>query len=403
MTKILIVEDSRVVVEKLKDDLVALGYKDLLVIANGEQAIEIVKKESIDLIIMDIILDGAIDGIETSKIINGYKSIPTIYLTNDIRNYKRLPAACVYLNKPFTKNELRYNIEIVLEQHILKRKLQSKIQWFSALFKYSTEAIVMFDDEFLINGVNKKYKEIFPYNYEHLLKQSIKDIIGSHISFQLLKEKFMSSTSIELERELVFDSGDSKYFLIKGIPIFDAQDFIGGYLTYIDITDLKRKEEKIRYISEHDVMTGLFNRRYFQNKLDELTKTQKDKISLIIGDINSLKYINDHYGHSTGDQYIQLTAKLLRESLPADAIIARIGGDEFGIILINTDEEICSKICAEIDRQAKNLSLEKELKEALSISLGYSIKGEEDESGEELFNKADQKMYANKYMMKANE
>lgn len=400
MTKILIVEDSRVVVKKLKEDLMSLGYNDLLVIPNGEQAIDIVKKEAIDLIIMDIILDGTIDGIETSKIINDYRSIPTIYLTNDIRNYKRLPAACVYLNKPFTKNELRYNIEIVLEQHMLKRKLQSKIQWFSALFKYSTEAIVMYDEEFLINSVNKKYKEIFPYDYEHLFEQSVKDIIGSHISFQLMKEKFMSNTSIELERELIFDSEASKYFLIKGIPIFDKQDFIGGYLTYIDITDLKRKEEKIRYISEHDVMTGLFNRRYFQEKLDELIKSQRNKISLIIGDINNLKYINDHYGHSTGDKYIQLTAKLLRESLPEDAIIARIGGDEFGIILINRNKEFCNRICMEINNQAKSLSLEKELEEALSISLGYSIKSEEDKSGEALFNRADHKMYADKKMMK---
>ncbi|HKL43165.1 MAG TPA: diguanylate cyclase [Clostridia bacterium] len=402
MTNILIVEDSRVVVEKLKDDLSSLGYTNLLVISNGEDAIEIIKEEPIDLIIMDIILDGTIDGIETSKIINDYRSIPTIYLTNDIRNYKRLPAACVYLNKPFTKNELRYNIEIVLEQYILKRKLHSQIQWFSALFKYSTEAIVMFDENFKINGVNKKYKSLFPYDYDYFLNQSIKDIISSHISFQGLKENFMTNVSIELERELVFDLGASKHFLIKGIPIFDDQEFIGGYLTYIDITDLKRKEQKIRYISEHDVMTGLFNRRYFQKKLEALTDIHNNKISLIIGDINNLKYINDHYGHSTGDQYIQLAAKLLLEYLPEDAIVARIGGDEFGIILINKDQDVCRKICREINEKSKSYSIKENLKEELSISLGYSIKSQDQISGEELFNKADQNMYTNKKSMKEN-
>lgn len=399
MTRILIVEDSRVVVEKLKDDLVSLGYKDLLVISNGEEAIEIIKRETIDLIIMDIILAGKIDGIETSKIINTYKSIPTIYLTNDIRNYKRLPAACVYLNKPFTKNELRYNIEIVLEQHVLKKKLHSKIQWFSALFKYSTEGIVMFNEKFLINGVNKKYKEIFPYDFEHLLEQSIQDIIGSHISFQELKTKFLMNESIELERELVFNLGASRYFLIKGIPIFDDEDFIGGYLTYIDITDLKRKEQKIRYISEHDVMTGLYNRRYFQKKLDELTQEPKNEISLIIGDINNLKYINDHYGHSLGDQYIQLAANILKESIPKESIVARIGGDEFGVVLINKDKELCKNICDKIDRKTKKYAIKKNLKEDLSISLGYAIK-EQKITGEDLFNKADQEMYAMKRAIK---
>ena len=73
-----------------------------------------------------------------------------IHLINDIRNYKRLSAACVYLNKPVTKNELKYNIEILLEQYFIKRKLQVKIKWFSGIFQYSTEGIIMFDENFLI-------------------------------------------------------------------------------------------------------------------------------------------------------------------------------------------------------------------------------------------------------------
>lgn len=400
MINILIVEDSKVVVEKLKEALFSLGYRKLTVIGNGEEAIEVIKKQTINLIIMDIILEGTLDGIETAKIINDYIIIPTIYLTNDVRNYNRLPAACVYLNKPFTENELRYNIQIVLEQHILKKKLQAKINWFSALFKYSTEGIIMFDENFLISSVNKKYKQIFSYDYNHLMNQPLRGIIGSHLSFQKLKENLFSRISLEIEKELIFDSGTSKHFLIKGIPIFNERKFIGGYLTYIDITDLKRKEEKIRYISEHDAMTGLYNRRYFQKKLDELSQNKHNKVSLIIGDMNNLKEINDTYGHSVGDQFIQLTSKVLRESLPKDAIISRIGGDEFGIILCDKDEKVCLEYCNRINERAKNYIIKKDLKGKLSISLGYAIENRRIKDGEGLFHQADKMMYQIKKEMK---
>lgn len=403
MVNILIVEDSKVVIETLKEALNNLGYNSLTVITNGEEAIEIIKKQSIDLIIMDIVLDGVLDGIETSKIINNSTIIPIIYLTQDIRNYSRLPAASVYLNKPFTENELRYNIQIVLEQHELKKKLQAKIEWFSALFKYSTEGIIMFNQDYLINSVNKKYKEIFSYDYNYLINQPIRDIIGSHLSFRELKEKFLARNSLEIEKELIFNSGRSKHFLIKGIPIFNDKEFIGGYLTYIDITDLKRKEEKIRYISEHDAMTGLYNRRYFQKKLDEFSQNENAEFSLIIGDMNNLKNINDTYGHSVGDQFIQLAARVLRESLPTDAIISRIGGDEFGVILLDKTLHMCSNYCKLIHQNSKKYTIKKNLEENLSISIGYAIKDTKIQDSEELFHEADQKMYKAKKKIKLQE
>ena len=401
MKKILIVEDSKVVVEKLKEDLINIGYELLLIVASGKEAIEMTQNDIIDLIIMDITLEGKMDGIEASKNINKEQNIPTIYLTEDIKSHKGLPGAYAYLNKPFTRNELKYNIEIVLKQQALKKDLQAEIQWFSGLFKYSTEGIIMFDANFLITDINQTYKNIFDYEYEALINEPLRDLISSHISFQMLKKKFLSKKSLELEKELIFNTGHSKHFFIRGIPIFNEKNYIGGYLMYIDITELKRKEKEIRYISEHDAMTGLYNRRFFQKKLDELSQNKNLNMSLIMGDINNLKRINDTYGHSIGDKYIKLMAKVLLASLPSDSIVARIGGDEFGIILINENEEMCLNYCDLINQKANEYTINKNLKEALMISLGYSVQKKNRDNSELLFRQADQMMYENKREMKS--
>ena len=401
MSKILIVEDSTVVVEKLKKDLSEIGYANLLMASSGEEAIEITKRHVIDLVIMDITLKGYMNGLEASKIINKNQNIPTIYLTKNIESNEELPGAYSYLNKPFTKNELKYNMAIVLKQHALKKELNAKIQWFSGLFKYSTEGIIMFDEDFIINDINQAYTNIFSYNIKQLVNEPLKDHISSHISFQSLKERFLANKSLSKEKELIFDTGRSKHFFVKGIPIFDNNKYIGGYLMYIDITELKRKEEKIRYISEHDVMTGLYNRRYFQKKLDEFSKNKKIKFVLFIGDMDNLKNINDTYGHSIGDQFIQLAARVLRESLPKDAIISRIGGDEFGIILINQNQAMCSNYCKLIHQKSKEYTVKKKLNEELSLSIGCAIKNYKFQDSEELFHEADQKMYEAKEKSKS--
>ena len=121
---------------------------------------------------------------------------------------------------------------------------------------------------------------------------------------------------------------------------------------------------------------------------------------MIIGDINNLKKINDSYGHSVGDQYIQLAARVLREALSSEAIIARIGGDEFGIILTNQEEIMCEKICNKINVTAKEMTIKKDLEENLSISLGCAIQDQIGVDGERLFNEADQKMYEEKALLK---
>ena len=141
------------------------------------------------------------------------------------------------------------------------------------------------------------------------------------------------------------------YLIIKAIILF--QVLFGVISSGKQIKAFKKQNEKIRYLSFHDEMTGLHNRRYFENKLEDLNDPEKYNLSVIIADINNLKIINDNHGHKKGDQYIKSAAGLLKSELRQQDIICRIGGDEFAIILPDTDRNDCKKIITRLKTKVK--------------------------------------------------
>ncbi|MGD8815456.1 MAG: diguanylate cyclase, partial [Anaerolineales bacterium] len=106
-----------------------------------------------------------------------------------------------------------------------------------------------------------------------------------------------------------------------------------------DITEQRQLEERLHYLSYHDALTGLYNRGFFEEELERHERGRKFPISLIVADVDDLKSINDNLGHAHGDEILQRAAALFSSVLRADDIVARIGGDEFAVILPQTDVE----------------------------------------------------------------
>ncbi|PTW02789.1 diguanylate cyclase (GGDEF)-like protein [Halanaerobium saccharolyticum] len=183
------------------------------------------------------------------------------------------------------------------------------------------------------------------------------------------------------------------YLIIKTIILI--QVLFGVISSGKQIKAFKRQNEKIRYLSFHDEMTGLHNRRYFENKLEALDDPKKHNPSVIIADINNLKVINDNHGHKKGDEYIKSAANLLKSELREKDIISRIGGDEFAIILPETNKEECKKIITRIKEKAK-----KHPEKYFSIAFGYIYDSSKYQSLEAMINAADRKMYHNKKKIK---
>jgi len=160
-----------------------------------------------------------------------------------------------------------------------------------------------------------------------------------------------------------------------------------------DVTDRKRYEEKIVYLSFHDQLTGLYNRRFFEEELKRLDVARNYPLTLVMADVNGLKLINDSFGHAVGDELLINVAEVLRKGCRGDDIIARLGGDEFSILLPNTDavetEQILERIYALAGKE-KVGSID------LSISFGYETKRYETEDIPELLKKAEDFMYKRK-------
>lgn len=177
-------------------------------------------------------------------------------------------------------------------------------------------------------------------------------------------------------------------------PIIDERGHLTGVvLVFRDFTEKKKDHDKIEYLSFHDYLTGVYNRRFYEEELARLDTRSRWPLTIVMGDVNGLKLMNDSFGHGTGDQLLIKTAAAIKKGCRIDDIIARMGGDEFVILLPETN----AGEAAQLIKRIKNL-LKKESVEGLeiSVSFGYETKTSAADDIEAVIKKAEDAMYHNK-------
>ena len=157
-------------------------------------------------------------------------------------------------------------------------------------------------------------------------------------------------------------------------------------------------EQVLQFSNEHDALTGLFNRRYFEAKLVSLRQTGAKGVGVICCDLDGLKLVNDTFGHAAGDVMLQRTAAMLREVLPEPTLIARVGGDEFVVLLTEVDESLLRQAYGKLQAY-KQAGMQESEEFPLQISVGYRYRYQcEPDSNEldQMLKEADDEMYRQK-------
>ena len=188
--------------------------------------------------------------------------------------------------------------------------------------------------------------------------------------------------------------GQREFLELIKEPVRDDDGNITGIVGLINnVTEQQLLKLELEKRSKTDELTGLFNRRFYQEYLPAVCKPENFPIAFISADCNELKKINDTYGHLVGDEYIRMSALLLRMALPDHPGIFRVGGDEFFVVLPNTDETAAQRL---IDEMKEKSSLFRIREQKLRLAFGFSILRTPKDDVKACVEAADQNMYENK-------
>lgn len=202
-------------------------------------------------------------------------------------------------------------------------------------------------------SVNQKTLELFRADSKDQLLANLDKVfrgeMGKHFAEELVD---LWNGKLVYEREGINYALDGEplniHIEFRIMPGHEA-DFSWVMVAILDVTARHKAEEYLRYLGTHDVMTGLYNRTYFEETLHQLEEDRIDPISIIIADLNGLKQVNDAHGHQAGDGMIRRAAEVLKASFDAGQTVARIGGDEFAIFLPGADIKVVNEALQRVE------------------------------------------------------
>lgn len=237
----------------------------------------------------------------------------------------------------------------------------------------------------------KDFNEVFDLaheNPEYYVLNPVEEVIRTDHPYELTNHAVITRRN-----------GTQVYIEDSATPVKDSEgNTTGVVLIFRDVSERKAQNAKIEYLSFHDQLTGLHNRRYYEEARERFDDGSQYPLSIIMGDVNGLKMTNDAFGHLAGDSLLIAASKVLKHCCRSTDVVVRWGGDEFVILLPNTDEEIVKKRMSQMIDAVESCVVDQGI---LSISFGWATKHSKKEPFTELFKKAESMMYKNKLLTKS--
>jgi len=266
------------------------------------------------------------------------------------------------------------------------------------------DAVVITDEFAVIKKVNSRAATLIGLEMEAIVNRPFSTIFEMYNDEtnektpDPIKEVLEGGLEVELEHHAVLKNYNGEFLHIEdsASPIRSPKgELIGAILVFRDVSDRKAKEARIVYISYHDYLTELPNRRYFQERLEALDTPEHLPLGVFMMDLNALKVINDAYGHEKGNVALKHVAQSLNAVKREEDLVARIGGDEFAMIVPKADEASMQSIQERLDSKVTQKSIDGI---PLSLAIGYAFKEKGENTIRKVMRSAENKMYKNKML-----
>ncbi|MBC8506905.1 MAG: diguanylate cyclase [Anaerolineales bacterium] len=285
-----------------------------------------------------------------------------------------------------------------------------------ALINSMGDGLVAVDNDGIIRLINPIGEILTGWPSADVMGQNISQIYkvrdleqGISLKRIPLLKVFEEKDTFSVQNRFLLARRDGTHIPISetATPIVDKEGkLVGAILVFREISDSLDAESRIEYLATHDYLTGLPNRRLFIDRLDmALTQSRREyqKLGILFIDLNDFKPMNDAYGHEFGDAVLKRVARELLGSVRESDTVARIGGDEFAIILTNLNDrkDLLPAISKVIKTFKQSLTIKGRLTE-ISISVGDALYPDDAEDIDVLLDHADKLMYAHKIETKLN-
>lgn len=299
---------------------------------------------------------------------------------------------------------IQYFIIDITEQRNAEDALRASEEQYRLITEFASDMIWVFNyTNYKFTYVSPSVLQMLGYLPEEILKLDLRELISEEFlqqSEEILTQKVShflenrDSASAQIVETQNIHKNGQKVWMESALKYrYNSKNEIEVVGVSRNIEERKNTEKKVLYLSYHDQLTGLFNRRFYEEELRRLDTSRNLPITLVLADVNGLKLTNDAFGHLVGDELLIRTAQIFERECRSGDIIARIGGDEFIILLTRTGREETDHI---IGRIKKSLAAERFGNMVLSVSFGYATKQTPDQDMESIFIEAENMMYRRK-------